>query len=179
MVSPRAGGTRRSKRRHEAGSGKLDTTHDVSERLYWNLWAKQSEIRNSNDVMSPGLGDGPEGRKTMKQGCAPCHSPLHTDSFFAQGYKAVRLYNESYWAPAKQVHAELAAKGLLRENPWNDPFQTTLYHVWHQEGRRARHGALMAGPDYAHWHGFFELQQDMCKLQRIHDRRLETHRIGG
>jgi hydroxylamine dehydrogenase len=162
---------------HMSGIGKLQTTHNVSERLYWNLWAKESQVRDSNDVMSPRLGNGPEGRKKMKQVCAACHSPLHTDSFFKQGDKAVRLYNEGYWKPAKKMQDDLAAKGLLRDNPWNDPFQITFYHVWHHEGRRARHGALMAGPDYAHWHGFFELQQDMYKLQRIYDRRMKTGKI--
>jgi hydroxylamine dehydrogenase len=162
---------------HMSGIGDLETTHNVSERLYWNLWAKESQVRGSNDVLSPVLGNGPEGRKKMKQVCAACHTPLHTDSFFAQADKAVRLYNEGYWIPAKKMHDELERKGLLDPNPWNDEFQITFYHVWHHEGRRARHGALMAGPDWAHWHGFFELQQDMYKLQRIYDRRMKTGKI--
>ncbi|MFT7486982.1 MAG: hydroxylamine dehydrogenase, partial [Candidatus Paceibacteria bacterium] len=28
---------------------------------------------------------------------------------------------------------------------------------WHHEGRRARHGASMMGPDFTHWHGMYEL----------------------
>lgn len=113
----------------------------------------------------------------MKQVCAASHTPLYTDSFFAQADKAVRLYNEGYWAPAKKRRDELERKGLLDPNPWNDEFQISYYHVWHHEGRRARHGALMAGPDWAHWHGFFELQQEMYKLQRIYDRRMKTGKI--
>ena len=35
------------------GIGDLKTTHNVSERLYWNLWAPVSGVRNSKDVMSP------------------------------------------------------------------------------------------------------------------------------
>jgi len=31
--------------------------------------------------------------------------------------------------------------------------QVCLLH----EGRRARHGAAMMGPDYTQWHGFFEI----------------------
>lgn len=36
---------------------------------------------------------------------------------------------------------------------------------------------MMGAPDYAHWHGFFELQQDLYKLQSIHKKRLETGKI--
>ncbi|AGA90170.1 hypothetical protein Thimo_1376 [Thioflavicoccus mobilis 8321] len=162
---------------HMSGIGELKTTHDVTERLYWNLWAKESQVRNSNDVLSPRLGDGPAGREKMKRVCFACHGRLHTDNFFAQADKAVRLYNEAYWKPAKAMHDELAEKGLLSENPWVDEFQVTFYHLWHHEGRRARHGALMAGPDWAHWHGFFELQQDLYRLEKIYERRLSTGTI--
>ena len=31
------------------------------------------------------------------------------------------------------------------------------YEIWHHEGRRARHGASMMGPDYTHWHGTYEV----------------------
>jgi hydroxylamine dehydrogenase len=164
---------------HMSGVGELNTTHNITERLYWNLWAKESKVRNSNDVMSPILGNGPEGREKMKEVCSACHGALHTDSFFEQGDKAVRLYNEGYWAPAKKMHDELEAKGLLTENPWIDEFQITYYHLWHHQGRRARHGAMMAGPDWAHWHGFFELQQDLYKLEEIYKKRIETGKIEG
>jgi hydroxylamine dehydrogenase len=164
---------------HMSGIGELKTTHNITERLYWNLWAKESKVRNSNDVMSPILGNGPEGREKMREVCSACHGELHTDSFFEQGDKAVRLYNEGYWAPAKKMHDDLEAKGLLTENPWIDEFQITYYHLWHHQGRRARHGAMMAGPDWAHWHGFFELQQDLYKLEQIYKKRIETGKIEG
>jgi hydroxylamine dehydrogenase len=38
---------------HMSGIGTLHTTHNVSERLYWNLWAKESKVRNSTNPMSP------------------------------------------------------------------------------------------------------------------------------
>jgi hydroxylamine dehydrogenase len=162
---------------HMSAAGEQPATHNVSDRLYWVLWSKSSPVRNSDDPMSPILGDGPKGRERMKEVCAQCHSSLHTDGFFAQGDKAVNLYNEAYYKPAKAMLDELKEKGLLEDNPWSDEFQITFYYLWHHEGRRARQGALMGGPDYAHWHGFFELQQNLYKLEKIHAKRIKTGKI--
>ncbi|MEE4191525.1 MAG: multiheme c-type cytochrome [Halieaceae bacterium] len=162
---------------HMSGIGKLELTHNISERLYWNLWAQESKVRGSDDVLSPLLGDGPAGRKKMKQVCNTCHTSLHTDGYFAQGDKAVNLYNEAYYRPAKAMLEELRGKGLLKENPWTDEFQIVFYHLWHHEGRRARQGAMKGAADYAHWHGFFELQQDLYKLEQIYEQRMNSGRI--
>ena len=159
---------------HMSGIGELSVTHNVSERLYWNLWDKESKVRGSDDVLSPLLGDGPAGREKMKSVCNNCHSTLHTDGFFAQGDKAVKLYNVAYYEPATEMLEALRAKNLLGENPWADEFQITYYHLWHHEGRRARQGAMMGAPDYAHWHGFFELQQDLYKLEKIYEKRMAS-----
>jgi hypothetical protein len=162
---------------HMSGIGDLENTHNVSRRLHWNLWAKISKKRNSPDPMSMWTGDGDKGRVEMKKVCSNCHSKTHTNGFFKQGDKAVRLYNEAYWIPADKMRAELESKKLLKENPWNDEFQIIIYHLWHHEGRRARQGSLMGGPDYAHWHGFFELMQDMYKLKSIYAKRMKEGKI--
>ena len=133
-----------------SGIGQLHSTHNISERLYWNLWEKRSDVRKSSDVLSPLLGDGPAGREMMKIVCNSCHTSLHTDNFFEQGDRAVQLYNVAYYEPAEEMRKALEEKGLLKENPWTDEFQIVYYHLWHHEGRRARQGAMMAGPDYAH-----------------------------
>jgi hypothetical protein len=162
---------------HMSGIGELSTTHNITDRLYWNLWAKRSEVRDSDDVMSPVYGNGEEGREKMKIVCNSCHSTLHTDGFFEQGDRAVQLYNEAYFDVAEAWRAELAEKGLLKENPWTDEFQVIYYYLWHHEGRRARQGAMMGAPDWAHWHGFFELQQDLYDLEAIYNKRIETGQI--
>lgn len=162
---------------HMSGIGDLDPTHNVTKRLYWNLWAKVSKVRDSDDVMDMWYGDGEAGRAEMKQVCGECHVSTHIDNYFASGDKAVELYNVEYWAPAEAMRLELAELGLLKENPWDDEFQITHYYLWHHEGRRARQGAMMGSPDYAHWHGFFELQQDLYKLESIYNKRIETGQI--
>lgn len=162
---------------HMSGVGDLETTHNVSERLHWVLWSKRSKLRDSDDPMSPILGDAEAGRAKMKQVCAECHSSAHTDNFFQQGDKAVKLYNKAYYDPAVKMRDELAEKGLLKENPWIDEFQITFYHLWHHQGRRARMGAMHGAADYAHWHGFFELMQDIYELKEIYNRRIETGEI--
>jgi hypothetical protein len=113
----------------------------------------------------------------MKLVCTSCHSELHTNNFFEQGDRAVQLYNEAYYKPAKEMLDDLKGKSLLKENPWVDEFQLIYYHLWHHEGRRARHGAMMNAPDYAHWHGFFELVQDLYKLEEIYEKRIATGQI--
>ncbi len=162
---------------HMSGIGDLTTTHNISERLYWNLWAPRSEVRNTPDPMSGLTGDGPAGRELMKTVCSECHSDDLADKFFETGDEAVQLYNEAYYDPAIAMKTDLAERGLLKENPWADEFQITYYYLWHHEGRRARQGSLMGGPDWAHWHGFFDLQQDIYKLQDIYNNRIETGEI--
>ncbi len=162
---------------HMSGIGELETTHNVSERLYWNLWGKRSAMRNSNDPMSALTGQGEEGRAKMEMVCSSCHTPRHTKAFFKQGDDAVRLYNESYYDPAKAMLDELKDKGLLKENPWSDEFQKLYYYLWHHEGRRARQGALMGGPDWTHWAGFFDLQQDLYRMQDIFNYRITNGKI--
>ncbi len=162
---------------HMSGIGALTTTHNVSERLKWNLWAKESTVRNSPDPLSPLTGNGVEGRKKMESVCYNCHTTLHTANFFMQADTNIELYNEGYWQPALAMNKELAEKKLLKENSSEDEFQVIFYHLWHHEGRRMRQGAAMAGPDYAHWHGVFELQEDLAKLKVIYRKRMESGKI--
>lgn len=162
---------------HQSGIGELTTTHNISERLKWNLWAKKSKLRNSPDPMSMLTGDAVEGRKKMESVCNNCHSSTHTTNFFKQADSHIELYNEGYYDVAEKMRVELKEKGLLKENPWDDEFQKIYYHLWHHQGRRMRQGAAMGGPDYAHWHGVFELQQDLYELKHIYKERMESGKI--
>ena len=162
---------------HMSGIGDLGGTHNISARLKWNLWAPKSAVRNSADPLSPLTGNGVKGRQKMESVCNNCHSPQHTKNFFKQADSQIELYNQGYYGPALKMRKDLAGRKLLKKNPWDDEFQRIFFHLWHHEGRRMRQGAAMGGPDYAHWHGVFELQQDLYKLKEIYKKRMASGKI--
>ena len=59
--------------------------------------------------------------------------------------------------PAKEIMAELKKAKLITPTPFDDKIDWIYFELWHHEGRRARHGAAMMGPDYTQWHGFYEV----------------------
>ncbi len=97
-------------------------------------------------------------RETMKGACRNCHNDTYIDNFYKQFDDLVVLYNEKFARPAKQIMDELKADGVLNPNaPFEHEVQWVFWELWHHEGRRARHGASMMGPDYTHWHGMYEV----------------------
>jgi len=99
-----------------------------------------------------------ERRQKMKGACLNCHNNTYVDNFYKQFDDLVTLYNEKFGKPAKQFMDELTADGVLNPNaPFEHNVQWVFWELWHHEGRRARHGASMMGPDYTHWHGMYEV----------------------
>ena len=49
------------------------------------------------------------------------------------------------------------AKPLMKPVQFTNQLDWVWYEIWHHEGRRARHGVSMMGPDYTHWHGTYEV----------------------
>ena len=155
---------------HMSGIGDLATTHNVQERLKWDLMHKKSVVRSGN------RGDGVKGEQLMRKVCANCHGPSHIKSQRDMLDNAVGLYN-MYWDGAVKMKKELADKKLLGKDPWQDGFQELMYYLWHHVGRRARQGAAMNAPDYAHWHGFFQLFQAYQDMENIYNKRLKTGKV--
>jgi len=108
--------------------------------------------------------------------CTNCHSSSLINNNEKLLEDSVALYN-TYWDGAVKMKATLKAKGLLGKDPWQDGFQELMYYLWHHTGRRARHGAAMNGPDYAHWHGFFQVFQVYSDMKAIYDLRIKTGKI--
>jgi hypothetical protein len=97
-------------------------------------------------------------REAMQGACRNCHDQSFVTNFYAQYDSLVTLYNEKFAVPAKQIMDDLTAEGVLSaKSPFGETLQWTFYELWHHQGRRARHGASMMGPDYTHWHGMYEV----------------------
>jgi hypothetical protein len=128
----------------------LAATHDVGQRIAWTLRPPVS--RHTKDWEAK--------RDAMELVCSACHGELFIDGQFYQYDAAVRLYNEKFAAPATTIITMLRDKGLLTgKASFSNKVEWTYWELWHHEGRRARHGAAMMGPDYTWWHGFYEVGQ--------------------
>jgi len=123
--------------------------HDVGRRIAWTL---RPEI-------SVRLDNWEERRSRMTQVCQQCHSPGFYLNYFEQFDAAVELYNTKFAEPATQVMLLLRQAGKLTPTQFDEPLEWTFFYLWHHEGRRARHGAAMMGPDYVQWHGFYEVAE--------------------
>jgi hypothetical protein len=71
----------------------------------------------------------------------------------------VNLYNDKFAKPIAAAMKDLVAKGYVTAAPFDEKIEWTWWEIWHHEGRRARHGASMMGPDYTWWHGIYEVAQ--------------------
>ena len=98
-------------------------------------------------------------RDRMTQVCLHCHTSNYVTAFYKQYDDFVINYNEKFAKPGKQIMASLKEAKLLTDTQFDEEIEWTWFYLWHHEGRRARHGASMMAPDYAHWHGMYEVAE--------------------
>jgi hypothetical protein len=96
----------------------------------------------------------------MKQACTSCHAPSYVDAFYKQYDDFVTLYNEKFAKPGQELMKALKDNGLITKVDFDEKIEWDWFYLWHHEGRRARMGASMNAPDYAHWHGMYEVAED-------------------
>lgn len=168
---------------HMSATLRQGVTHDVGERISWTLRpavsVKLNMVRLNNGTAAdlpegtplPKVGDEYKGakvtevltweqrRKNMKGVCVSCHTPKTVDGHYTQFDGVVELYNDKFAKPIAAAMKELQAKGYITAAPFDDKVEWTWWEIWHHEGRRARHGAAMSGPDYTWWHGIYEVAQ--------------------
>jgi len=125
----------------------VSANHDVGLRIAWTL----------RPAVSVRLEDWEQRRVQMTRACRQCHSPGFYDNFFVQFDDAVDLYNDKFAVPAGEIMQRLREEEKLTDLEFDEQIEWTYFYLWHHEGRRARHGAAMMGPDYVQWHGFFEV----------------------
>ena len=172
---------------HMSEAGNQAVTHDVGERISWTLRPPVSVKLNmvifEDDFKEDILGDNPkmpkvgeefktksgemkkvkglltwkDRREKMQGVCTQCHDQAFVDGAYSQFDGVVFLYNDKFAKPAKAIIDELKATGKISKANFDDPIEWTWWELWHHEGRRARHGAAMQGPDYTWWHGIYEV----------------------
>jgi hypothetical protein len=115
----------------------------------------------------------------MEKVCLACHSRSWTDGHFARFDAAVINYNDVYFKPAKKLIDRLYDEKLLsREKNLDEKLEIDMYELWHHEGRRARFGAAMMAPDYAWWHGFYELKKRSMEIETQAEELMRTKKPG-
>ncbi len=132
---------------HMSATQKQPVNHDVGGRISWTL----------RPIISNKLENWESKRANMKNVCNSCHGTEWVDNFFVQFDNAVELYNSKFGSPAKSIMEDLKAAGKITKSPFDDKIEWIFFELWHHEGRRARHGAAMMGPDFTQWHGFYEV----------------------
>ncbi len=134
---------------HMGATPDQPVTHDVGARISWTL----------RPPISKKLENADKKRADMKDVCSSCHSAPFIDGFYKQFDGLVDLYNEKFAKPATAIKNELVAKGKTTAD-FDTKIGWTYFELWHHEGRRARHGAAMSGPDYAWWHGIYDVAKN-------------------
>ena len=96
-------------------------------------------------------------RDNMKGVCSQCHGDQKVDNFYKQFDALVVTYNEKFAKPAQALYKMAGEDGLIHGSTFHTELGWHWWELWHHEGRRARHGAAMMGPDYTHWHGMYDV----------------------
>ena len=171
---------------HMSATPSQGVTHDVGERISWTLRPAISTKLNMivyDDLWKEDLPEGAplpkagerrkakdgkertvrevltweQRRDRMTNVCSQCHASGQITGFYKQFDDLVGLYNDKFAKPAGAIMSELYKANKLTPAPMDEQLEWTYYELWHHEGRRARHGAAMSGPDYAWWHGIYDV----------------------
>jgi len=135
-------------------------THDIGMRISWNnrpMVSVRPEVSDKKMGLPGANVDWLTRRNNMKDVCLNCHQTQWVDNFYVQYDGLVHLYNEKFAKPGKALYGlakkakELPSVNFTHDVDW------AWWELWHHEGRRARHGASMMGPDYTHWHGTYDV----------------------
>jgi len=133
---------------HMSATSNQASTHDVGKRISWTLRPPVSKHKDNWEAK----------RQNMQDVCSNCHQSRFVDGHYYQYDALVELYNEKFAKPATEIMNLVKAEKVM-ENPaaFSNSIEWEYWELWHHEGRRARMGAAMMGPDYAWWHGIYDV----------------------
>jgi hydroxylamine dehydrogenase len=132
---------------HMSATSTQKISHDVGDRISVTL----------RPVVSTKLDNWERRRAAMQDVCSNCHATGWVENFYAQYESTVELYNEKFAKPAVAIMDKLREQKKLTPTPFDENLEWIYYELWHHQGRRARMGTAMMGPDYTQWHGFYEV----------------------
>jgi hypothetical protein len=157
---------------HSRASGEDgDVTHDPGLRISWtnrppvslvmdtdinNAVVKETDPATRSELTTDTW---QAKRLRMKAVCMHCHTGEYVDAFYKQYDDFVINYNEKFAKPGQKIMDSLRENELITPIEFDEKIEWTWFYLWHHEGRRARHGASMMAPDYAHWHGMYEVAE--------------------
>ena len=147
---------------HISGFGPTATTHDVGDRLTWNLAAPISDRRpawQDNMIRMQGV-------------CSECHNSNFIDTFYTDADKAVEQVN-AWVVESDEIIQPLKDNGLLTAQPFDEPIDFVYFNLWHHWGRTAKFGTWMQGADYVQWHGAYEMLHERADLIEMVNDKLE------
>jgi len=154
---------------HMSATPDQPVTHSIGDRISWTLRPKVSEKIDAAELAKYEAQGKPlpenfltweQRRKNMKNVCLQCHTKDYVNNFYDQYDSQVYLYNDKYGKPGLALMKSLKANKLISPIPFDDQIEWDYFYLWHHEGRRARMGAAMMGPDYTQWHGNFDLAEN-------------------
>lgn len=152
---------------HFSGFGATGTSHDAGDRLTWFLFAPISERRPSWQ----------DNKVRMQSVCYSCHNKNFIDTFYQEADAATVQVNE--WVHESDLMVQpLQERGLMTDEPFDEPIDFVYFELWHHWGRTAKFGTWMQGPDYTQWHGAYELLADLEELEEMVDEKLEAAEAG-
>ena len=132
---------------HMGATSTQKVTHDIGERISFTL----------RPAVSIKLENWQKRRSAMQDVCSNCHASGWVENFYKQYEGTIDLYNEKFAKPSKTIMDNLYAASRLTRTPFDEKIEWVYYELWHHEGRRARMGTAMMGPDFTQWHGFYEV----------------------
>jgi hypothetical protein len=166
-------------------------THDPGERISWTNRPPVSLVMDTDEKHRVVIETDPEKRRAliadtadakrtrMKEVCSHCHTENYVGAFYKQYDDFVVLFNEKFAKSGQKIMGALRENGLLTKKEFDEKIEWTWFYLWHHEGRRARHGASMMAPDYAHWHGMYEVAERFYQELIPEARELAKHAAEG
>ncbi|MCP4217302.1 MAG: hydroxylamine oxidoreductase [bacterium] len=143
---------------HMSATKEQPLSHDIGLRISWNNRPPVSVRPEVSDAKMglPGKDiSWQKRRKSMENVCLSCHNQNFIDNFYHQYDGLIDLYHQKFAKPGLELMA--LAKPLMEPAKFSNKLDFVWFEIWHHEGRRARHGASMMGPDITHWHGTYEI----------------------